>query len=114
VSLSNKPYIFKTLIHFAKPYTSTTAAEVPLSPRQVDPAVHQEGTVLHTIGYPLGDTYGGSFLYHWTDNRVILGLVVGLDYKWAPSTDRLNCRRRSFRSLHLCSSSLYFVLQVRD
>mmetsp|Transcript_1818 Transcript_1818/g.3182 ORF Transcript_1818/g.3182 Transcript_1818/m.3182 type:complete len:601 (-) Transcript_1818:92-1894(-) len=48
---------------------------------QVDPAVHQEGTVLHTIGYPLGDTYGGSFLYHWTDNRVILGLVVGLDYK---------------------------------
>mmetsp|Transcript_31579 Transcript_31579/g.89679 ORF Transcript_31579/g.89679 Transcript_31579/m.89679 type:complete len:609 (-) Transcript_31579:100-1926(-) len=48
---------------------------------EVDPSLHKEGLVLHTIGYPLGNTYGGSFLYHWTDNRVVLGLVVGLDYK---------------------------------
>ena len=48
---------------------------------QVDPEVHKEGTVVHTIGYPLGNTYGGSFLYHWTDNRIVLGLVVALDYK---------------------------------
>lgn len=55
------------------------SAATPMA--KVDPAVHKEGLVLHTIGYPLWDTYGGSFLYHWTDNRIILGLVVGLDYK---------------------------------
>jgi len=48
---------------------------------EVDPGVHKEGTVLHTLGYPLWNTYGGSFVYHWTDNRVIVGLVVGLDYR---------------------------------
>lgn len=39
-------------------------------------------TVLHTFGYPLGlDTKGGGFLYRMRDNRVALGLVVGLDYE---------------------------------
>jgi electron-transferring-flavoprotein dehydrogenase len=39
-------------------------------------------TVLHTFGYPLGlDTKGGGFLYRMRDNRVSLGLVVGLDYE---------------------------------
>jgi electron-transferring-flavoprotein dehydrogenase len=39
-------------------------------------------TVLHTFGYPLGlDTKGGGFLYRMKDNRVALGLVVGLDYE---------------------------------
>jgi electron-transferring-flavoprotein dehydrogenase len=47
----------------------------------VNPSVHNEGTVVHTIGYPMGNEYGGSFLYHWTHNRVVLGLVVALDYQ---------------------------------
>lgn len=38
--------------------------------------------VVHTVGYPLPlDTYGGSFLYHWGENLVSTGFVVGLDYK---------------------------------
>ncbi len=38
-------------------------------------------TVVHTFGYPLGlDTKGGGFLYKMKDNRISLGLVVGLDY----------------------------------
>lgn len=39
-------------------------------------------TVLHTFGYPLGlNTKGGGFLYRMKENRVSLGLVVGLDYE---------------------------------
>jgi electron-transferring-flavoprotein dehydrogenase len=48
---------------------------------EVDPALHREGEVLHTVGWPLDRaTYGGSFLYHLDNNQVALGLVVGLDY----------------------------------
>jgi electron-transferring-flavoprotein dehydrogenase len=39
-------------------------------------------TVIHTFGFPLGlDTKGGGFLYRMRENRVALGLVVGLDYE---------------------------------
>ncbi|GAB4818732.1 hypothetical protein N2152v2_005778 [Parachlorella kessleri] len=42
---------------------------------------HQEGLVVHTVGYPLPwNVYGGSFIYHMSDNRVALGLVTALDY----------------------------------
>ena len=42
---------------------------------------HDEGSTLHTIGWPLkSDTYGGSFLYHIADNQVAVGFVIGLDY----------------------------------
>ncbi|HUH88321.1 MAG TPA: electron transfer flavoprotein-ubiquinone oxidoreductase [Pusillimonas sp.] len=48
---------------------------------EVDPAQSQPGLVVHTSGWPLdSDTYGGSFLYHLSDNLVAVGLVVGLDY----------------------------------
>src|SRR5690606_10920147 len=48
---------------------------------EVDPAKHRPGLVVHTSGWPLDpDTYGGSFLYHLEDNKVAVGLVVGLDY----------------------------------
>ena len=48
----------------------------------VKPEVHNEGSTLHTIGWPLkSDTYGGSFLYHNENNQVAVGFVVGLDYK---------------------------------
>lgn len=40
------------------------------------------GDVIHTMGYPLsGDEFGGSFIYGMGDNKIALGLVVGLDYK---------------------------------
>jgi electron-transferring-flavoprotein dehydrogenase len=49
---------------------------------EVDPAHHQPGKVLHTIGWPLDTkTYGGSFLYHLENNQVAVGFVVGLDYE---------------------------------
>ncbi|MCB1827895.1 MAG: NAD(P)/FAD-dependent oxidoreductase, partial [Coxiellaceae bacterium] len=43
---------------------------------------HQTGSVLHTVGWPLhNDTYGGSFVYQFDNNKVAIGFVVGLDYK---------------------------------
>ncbi|KAJ2368742.1 hypothetical protein H4S02_000415 [Coemansia sp. RSA 2611] len=49
---------------------------------EVDPVKHSPGDVIHTMGYPLNySTYGGGFIYHMEDNKVSLGLVVGLDYQ---------------------------------
>jgi len=49
---------------------------------EIDPARHQPGLALHSSGWPLeADTYGGSFLYHAEDNKVVVGFVVGLDYQ---------------------------------
>ena len=48
---------------------------------EIDPAKFKSGLVVHTAGWPLqSDTYGGSFLYHFEDNRVAVGYVVGLNY----------------------------------
>jgi electron-transferring-flavoprotein dehydrogenase len=48
---------------------------------EVPAASHRPGLVLHSIGWPLRpDTYGGSFLYHWGENLMSYGFVVGLDY----------------------------------
>ena len=39
------------------------------------------GEVYHTMGYPANlHEFGGGFIYGLTNNRVALGLVVGLDY----------------------------------
>ena len=49
---------------------------------EVGPSQSKPGLVVHTAGWPLeSDTYGGSFLYHLGDNKVAVGLVVGLSYK---------------------------------
>ncbi len=49
---------------------------------EIDPAKHVPGLVIHTAGWPLAsDTYGGSFLYHFDDNKVAVGFVVGLAYQ---------------------------------
>jgi electron-transferring-flavoprotein dehydrogenase len=49
---------------------------------EVEPSKSKPGLVVHTAGWPLeNDTYGGSFLYHLGDNKVAVGLVVGLSYK---------------------------------
>jgi electron-transferring-flavoprotein dehydrogenase len=40
------------------------------------------GEVYHTMGFPLdNDEFGGGFVYGLKDNKVAVGLVVGLDYK---------------------------------
>jgi len=49
---------------------------------EIDPAGHEEGKVVHTLGWPLDNhTEGGGFLYHAADNKVLLGLIVALDYR---------------------------------
>ena len=49
---------------------------------EVDPAKHQPGKIVHTVGWPLDtSTYGGSFLYHMEDNQVAVGFVIGLGYE---------------------------------
>jgi electron-transferring-flavoprotein dehydrogenase len=48
---------------------------------EIDPAKFKKGDITHSMGYPLSaDTYGGGWLYHFGDNMVSIGLVVGLDY----------------------------------
>ena len=40
------------------------------------------GLIQHTVGWPLDPrTYGGSFIYHLSENRLYVGFVVGLDYQ---------------------------------
>ncbi|WP_137894923.1 electron transfer flavoprotein-ubiquinone oxidoreductase [Ramlibacter sp. 2FC] len=49
---------------------------------EIDPSRHKPGLALHSAGWPLDEaTYGGSFLYHMEDNKVVVGFVVGLDYQ---------------------------------
>ncbi len=49
---------------------------------EIEPSMHQPGLVIHTAGWPLdSNTYGGSFLYHYDDNKVAVGYVVGLGYE---------------------------------
>jgi electron-transferring-flavoprotein dehydrogenase len=49
---------------------------------EVKPAQHKPGLVVHTAGWPLDrETYGGSFLYHFENNLVAVGFVVGLGYR---------------------------------
>jgi electron-transferring-flavoprotein dehydrogenase len=48
---------------------------------EIEPAKHQPGKIVHTVGWPLtSDVYGGSFLYHLENRQVAVGFVVGLDY----------------------------------
>ncbi len=49
---------------------------------EIDPAKHREGTVTHTMGWPLNSNAGGgSFIYHLDNNQVYVGFVVHLNYK---------------------------------
>jgi electron-transferring-flavoprotein dehydrogenase len=64
------PQVFETAVK--------EVIEIPAS----SPFLSSPFTVLHTFGYPLGlKTKGGGFLYRMKENRVSLGLVVGLDYE---------------------------------
>jgi len=49
---------------------------------EIPAAQHKPGLIVHSIGWPVSsDVYGGSWLYHWGENLVSYGYVVGLDYK---------------------------------
>jgi len=49
---------------------------------QLAPGRGEPGLIQHSVGWPLDSaTYGGSFLYHLSDDRVYLGFVIGLDYE---------------------------------
>ena len=49
---------------------------------EIDANKHQLGLVVHGAGWPLSEhrASGGSFLYHFEDNLVALGLIVDLNY----------------------------------
>jgi electron-transferring-flavoprotein dehydrogenase len=47
----------------------------------VDPAKHVPGTVIHTQGWPMDESWGGGWIYHQANNQVSIGFVVALDYK---------------------------------
>ncbi len=43
---------------------------------------HDEGLVVHTMGWPLDNkTEGGGFLYHASNNQVFLGFIIALNYR---------------------------------
>ena len=49
---------------------------------EVQPEHFEKGLVVHSAGWPIkSDTYGGAFMYHFNNNLVSIGLVVGLGYK---------------------------------
>jgi electron-transferring-flavoprotein dehydrogenase len=53
---------------------------------------HKPGLIEHTIGWPLNSgTYGGSFLYHFGQNLISYGFVIGLDYQnpWLSPFDEM-------------------------
>jgi electron-transferring-flavoprotein dehydrogenase len=48
---------------------------------EIDPEKHAEGRVVHTMGWPLGgNAGGGSFMYHFENNQLLIGFVVHLNY----------------------------------
>ncbi|KAL4772151.1 hypothetical protein BDW60DRAFT_207521 [Aspergillus nidulans var. acristatus] len=48
---------------------------------EIQPEKFKSGEITHSMGYPLSkDTYGGAWMYHFGENMVSIGLVVGLDY----------------------------------
>jgi electron-transferring-flavoprotein dehydrogenase len=49
---------------------------------RVTPENHKAGLVQHSFGWPLdSSTGGGSFLYHYGEDRVVVGFVVHLNYQ---------------------------------
>ncbi|MBT8149610.1 MAG: electron transfer flavoprotein-ubiquinone oxidoreductase [Gammaproteobacteria bacterium] len=49
---------------------------------EIDPAKHQAGLVIHTMGWPATRrTVSGSYLYHGEGNQVAVGYVVPLSYE---------------------------------
>jgi len=48
---------------------------------EVQPDKFRKGEITHSMGHPLPrSVYGGGWMYHYGENLVSIGLVVGLDY----------------------------------
>ncbi|GBQ44012.1 4Fe-4S dicluster domain-containing protein [Komagataeibacter sucrofermentans] len=48
---------------------------------EIPKEMHRPGLIQHSFGWPLDDrTYGGAWMYHFGENLVSYGFVVGLDY----------------------------------
>ena len=59
---------------------------------EIPAANHKPGLIEHSLGWPLDRaTYGGSFLYHFGQNLVSFGFVIGLDYSnpWLSPFDEM-------------------------
>lgn len=49
---------------------------------KVPAGAFQTGHIIHTLGYPLDFTqFGGGFIYGLSKDLVVVGMVIGLDYK---------------------------------
>lgn len=49
---------------------------------EIEAGKHDEGLVVHTMGWPLDNkTEGGGFLYHASNNQVFLGFIIALNYR---------------------------------
>ena len=63
---------------------------------EIPRAQHRPGLIEHSVGWPLDRrTYGGSFLYHFGENLVSYGFVIGLDYRnpWlSPFEEMQRCK----------------------
>jgi electron-transferring-flavoprotein dehydrogenase len=48
----------------------------------IDPALHEQGTVIHTQGWPLSEhgANGGGWIYHQANGQVSIGFVTWLNY----------------------------------
>jgi len=47
----------------------------------IDPALHEEGLVIHTMGWPAAkNVLSGSYFYHGENNQAFIGYIVPLDY----------------------------------
>jgi electron-transferring-flavoprotein dehydrogenase len=59
---------------------------------EIPAASHKPGLIEHSLGWPLDrTTYGGSFIYHFGNNLVSYGFVIGLDYSnpWLSPFDEM-------------------------
>ncbi|KKA21067.1 Electron-transferring-flavoprotein dehydrogenase [Rasamsonia emersonii CBS 393.64] len=90
---------------------------------EVQPEKFRPGEIVHSMGYPLPkDTYGGAWMYHFGDNLVSIGLVVGLDYPnpWlSPYAGFLNVPKikgthTAMKSGMLAAEAAFSALQNND
>lgn len=48
---------------------------------EIDPSKHDEGLVMHSLGWPSPANVGsGSFMYHLDNNQISIGYITDLDY----------------------------------
>ncbi len=53
---------------------------------ELEQPLNEKGAAFHTLGYPLGNLFGGSWIYTMRDNLLSIGLVTDLGYE-NPYTD---------------------------